>query len=110
MKSRLDHLVLFRTSTHAAMDEKMEITARETTVMITESRSAERKLKFGLFQISAIFRPIWAISVGTPTGALMMSWFVRMELKTTMTKGIIKRMKRIRVTISSAILRPLWGL
>ena len=48
----LDHLVLFRTSTHAAIEEKIEMIASERTVMITLSRSAERKLNVGLFQIS----------------------------------------------------------
>ena len=34
MNRKLDHLVLLRTSTHAAMAEKMEMAARDSTVMI----------------------------------------------------------------------------
>ena len=64
----LDHRVLFRTSTQAAMEEKMEITAREITVMITESRRAERKLKVGLFQISVTLVQNCPRLVGRPTG------------------------------------------
>ena len=109
-KMMLDHFVLFRTNTHAAMEEKMEMMARERTVIITLSRSAERKLKVGLFQISVRLVQNWLRLVGRPTGLLMMSALVRMELNTTMTKGSINRMNKISVTISRTIVRPLWGL
>ena len=102
MKSAVDHLVLFRTSTQAAIEEKIEMTAREITVIMTESRSADRKLNVGLFQISDRFVQNWLRLLGRPIGSLMMSAFVRMELNTTMIKGIIKSINRISVTISSA--------
>ena len=103
----LDHLVLFRTSTQAAMEEKMEMTASEIIVIITLSRRADRKLNVGLFQISFRFSQNWPRLLGRPTGSLIMSALVRMELNTTIMNGIMNRINRINVTISSAIWRPL---
>ena len=107
---RLLHLVLLRTSTHAAMAEKMEIAARDSTVMIRLSRQAERKLNVGLFHTSEMFWNRLAGFSGRPTGALMISALVRMEFMITMTKGSMNRIKRRSVKISRAIRRPGWGM
>ena len=102
--------VLLRTRTHAAMAEKIEITAREIMVMIRLSRTDVRKLKVGLFHTSEMFLKRLAGFSGKPTGELMISALVRMELSRTIAKGSMNRIKRTSVRISSAIRRPGCGM
>ena len=87
MKMLAESLVLVRTRTHAACEERTLSRTREDTVMITELRKEEEYCTFGLVQMVAMFTSIFIQSVGRLSGLCVISKGVLAEFTTTMKKG-----------------------
>ncbi len=105
MNRNVDHLVLLRTSTHAVMAEHTEMIASDSTVMMTESFRAFRKLKVGLFHTAVMFSNSTFGFSGMPTAELMISALVRMEFISTMKKGSMNSMNSSMQPISASTRR-----